>query len=130
MSARTVALRTELFITYPALAISCLRASGLVLDGLQQTVLMLGGRAFRSYVERFIPPLLFAGQYVANSARNVRLFMTDDFHFEDGKKGAARAEISSMSSDSSRSQKSRKGNHDLIQLSPMFVSTLCLGVLG
>jgi predicted dehydrogenase len=60
--------------------------NGLVLDEQQQTILMLRGRAFKSYVERFIPQLLFAGQHVANSVRNLRLFMKNDFHFEAGKK--------------------------------------------
>jgi predicted dehydrogenase len=60
--------------------------NGLILDEKQQTVLKLRGGAFKSYVERFVPPVLFASQYVANSARNVGLFLARDFHMESGKK--------------------------------------------
>jgi predicted dehydrogenase len=60
--------------------------NGLVLDEQQQTVLKLRGRAFKSYVERFVPHVLFAGQYLEASARNVRLFLGNDFHMEAGKK--------------------------------------------
>jgi predicted dehydrogenase len=60
--------------------------NGLVLDEQQQTVLKLRGRAFRSYVERFAPQIVFATQYVANTAHNARRFLANDFHMEAGKK--------------------------------------------
>lgn len=59
--------------------------NGLVLDEEQQTVLKLRGTAFKSYVERFVPQILFAKQYVANTARNIRLFLGNDFHMDAGK---------------------------------------------
>src|SRR2546429_26335 len=40
--------------------------NGLLLDEQQQTVVKLRGAALKSYVERFIPPLVFARQYLAN----------------------------------------------------------------
>jgi predicted dehydrogenase len=60
--------------------------NGLLLDEHQQTLVKLRGRAFKSYVERFLPPVLFAGQYLANAGRNVRLFLGNDFHMDAGKK--------------------------------------------
>ena len=46
----------------------------------------LRGTAFKSYVERFLPPVVFAKQYLANAVHNVRLFLGNDFHMESGKK--------------------------------------------
>jgi predicted dehydrogenase len=60
--------------------------NGLLLDEQQQTVVKLRGAAFKSYAERFLPPVIFASQYLANAARNVRLFLANDFHMESGKK--------------------------------------------
>jgi predicted dehydrogenase len=60
--------------------------NGLVLDEQQQTVLTLRGRAFRSYVERFVPQAIFAKQYLTNSIRNMGLFFANDFHMESGKR--------------------------------------------
>jgi predicted dehydrogenase len=60
--------------------------NGLMLDEQQQTVVKLRGTPFKSYVERFVPPVIFARQHLANAAHNVRLFLASDFHMESGKK--------------------------------------------
>jgi len=60
--------------------------NGLVLDEQQQTIVKLRGASFKSYVERFLPPVIFAKQYLTNAAANVRLFLANDFHMESGKK--------------------------------------------
>jgi len=60
--------------------------NGLVLDENHQTLIKLRGAPFKSYAERFIPPVALAGQYLANAARNGRLFLKNDFHIESGKK--------------------------------------------
>jgi predicted dehydrogenase len=60
--------------------------NGLLLDEQQQILVKLRGTAFKSYAERFLPPLIFARQYLANAARNARLFLANDFHMEAGKK--------------------------------------------
>jgi len=60
--------------------------NALVLDETQQTLVKLRGTAFKSYVERFVPPMIFARQYIANAARNVRLFLRNEFHMDAGKK--------------------------------------------
>jgi predicted dehydrogenase len=60
--------------------------NGLAVDERQQTVVKLRGAAFKSYAEQFVPPLVFAKQYLANAAHNARLFLTNDFHMDAGKK--------------------------------------------
>src|SRR3989442_1247747 len=60
--------------------------NGLLLDEQQQLVVKLRGASFKSYVERFVPPIIFAKQYIANAVQNVRLFLANDFHMEAGKK--------------------------------------------
>lgn len=60
--------------------------NGLFLDETQQTVIKLKGDRFKSYAERFIPPLGYARQYLGNLVRNLRLFWSHDFHTEMGKK--------------------------------------------
>ena len=71
--------------------------NGLVLDETQQTVVKLRGAAFKSYVERFVPPVVFARQHVANAARNMRLFLKNEFHMEQGKKNLIAAFYRSIS---------------------------------
>lgn len=60
--------------------------NGLVLDEQQQTLVRLRGAAFKSYVERFVPPVVLAQQYLANVGGNVRRFLVNDFHMEGGKR--------------------------------------------
>jgi predicted dehydrogenase len=60
--------------------------NGLLLDEQQQTVVKLRGAPFKSYLEQFVPPVIFAKQYLFNAGRNVRLFLARDFHMESGKK--------------------------------------------
>jgi predicted dehydrogenase len=60
--------------------------NGLLLDEQQQTLVKLRGTAFKSYAERFLPPVIFGSQYLANAARNARLFLANDFHMDSGKK--------------------------------------------
>jgi len=65
--------------------------NALVLDETQQTLVELRGTAFKSYVERFLPPVMFARQYIENAARNVGLFFRNDFHMDAGKKSLIEA---------------------------------------
>ena len=39
-----------------------------------------------SYGEKFIPPVIFAGQYLSNLATNARTFLARDFHMKSGMK--------------------------------------------
>jgi len=60
--------------------------NGLLLDEDQRTLIKLRGERFKSYAEHFIPPVTHAGQYLANLARNARLFLAMDFHMDSGRK--------------------------------------------
>ena len=58
--------------------------NGLTIDEDKQTLIKLSGESLKSYAEHFVQPLLYAGQYVGNSARNVRQFLRREFHMDDG----------------------------------------------
>jgi predicted dehydrogenase len=60
--------------------------NGLILDEQQQTVIKLRGKPHKSYLEQFLPPWNYAGQYVGNSLGNMKKFGKGDFHMESGKK--------------------------------------------
>lgn len=60
--------------------------NGLLLDEDEQSLLKLRGERFKSYAEKFIPPVLFAGQHLGNLGRNVRRFLAADFHMKSGMK--------------------------------------------
>jgi predicted dehydrogenase len=60
--------------------------NGLLVDDDQQTVIKLRGSRYKSYLEMFVPPLNFAGQYVGNVWSNARLFLARDFHMDSGMK--------------------------------------------
>jgi predicted dehydrogenase len=59
---------------------------GLLLNEDQQTIIKLRGEKYKSYLETFVGPLVFAKQYLHNCAQNVRLFLARDFHLESGMK--------------------------------------------
>ena len=58
--------------------------NGLIADHYTQTVIQLRGSKFKSHLDRFVPPLIYAKQYLANSARNMGYFIRNDFHMKDG----------------------------------------------
>jgi predicted dehydrogenase len=60
--------------------------NGLILDHDQETLIKLRGSRFTSYAEKFLPPVLFAGQYIDNLMTNVRTFLARDFHMKSGMK--------------------------------------------
>jgi hypothetical protein len=60
--------------------------NGLLLDQDQETLIKLRGGRFKSYLEKFIPPVIFAGQYLGNTTRNVRTFLENDLHMKSGMK--------------------------------------------
>lgn len=60
--------------------------NGLLIDEDKRTLIKLPGGNFKSYAEHFIPPVLNAGQYLANFFHNARLFLAMDFHMDAGKK--------------------------------------------
>ena len=60
--------------------------NGLVLDHDQETLIRLRGTRFKSYLEKFVPPVSQANQYLGNLATNVKSFLARDFHMKSGMK--------------------------------------------
>lgn len=60
--------------------------NGLILDQDQETLIKLRGDRFKSYAEKFLPPLIFAKQYLGNAMTNIRTFLKNDFHMKSGMK--------------------------------------------
>ena len=60
--------------------------NGLLLDQDHETLTMLSGERLKSYSEKFIPPMIFARQYLSNLTTNVRTFLARDFHMKSGMK--------------------------------------------
>jgi predicted dehydrogenase len=60
--------------------------NGLILDHDQETLIKLRGGRFKSYAEKFVPPVLLAKQYVGNLGTNLRTFLANDFHMKAGMK--------------------------------------------
>src|SRR5437667_1491564 len=54
--------------------------NGLLLDQDHETLLQLRGARYKSYLEKFIPPVVFARQHLANLVVNARSFLARDFH--------------------------------------------------
>jgi len=60
--------------------------NGLVLDQDQETLIRLRGARYKSYLEKFIPPVTMAKQQVGNVLTNVHKFLAKDFHMKSGMK--------------------------------------------
>src|SRR5438093_2389629 len=60
--------------------------NGLILDHDQETLIKLRGSRFTSYVEKFVPPISYAHQYLGNLGTNLRTFLANDFHMKSGMK--------------------------------------------
>jgi hypothetical protein len=60
--------------------------NGLILDQDHETLIKLRGEKFKSYADKFIPPVSFAKQYVGNLMTNMRSFLARDFHMKAGQK--------------------------------------------
>ena len=60
--------------------------NGLVLNQDQETLIKLRGARYKSYVEKFLPPVVFAGHYLGNLTTNLRTFLRRDFQMKSGMK--------------------------------------------
>ncbi len=60
--------------------------NGLVLDQDRETLVELRGSSYKSYAEKFIPPVILAAQQLGNVATNLRKFLSNDFHMKSGMK--------------------------------------------
>jgi predicted dehydrogenase len=58
--------------------------NGLALDQDHEILIRLRGSNFKSYAEKFIPPVLFAKQHLGDLFTNLRLFLGRDFHVDSG----------------------------------------------
>lgn len=61
-------------------------ANGLIVDQDNETLILLKGQRYKSFLEQFVPPASFAKQYAGNLAGNVRSFLAADFHSKSGMK--------------------------------------------
>jgi predicted dehydrogenase len=60
--------------------------NGLALDQDHEILIRLRGAKYKSYADKFIPPVSFAKQHLGNLVENVRLFLARDFHMDSGMK--------------------------------------------
>lgn len=60
--------------------------NSLILDDDNQTLIQLKGGKYKSYLNHFIPPLLYSRQYLKNSLFNIYRFVKMDFHMTYGMK--------------------------------------------
>lgn len=60
--------------------------NGLVLDQDQETLIKLRGERYKSYAEKFVPPIVLAKQYLRNVRGNLHTFLRNDFHMKSGMK--------------------------------------------
>jgi len=60
--------------------------NGLILDQDTETLIKLRGARYKSYAEKFVPPVTMAGQYFGNLKTNLRNFLSNDFHMKSGMK--------------------------------------------
>ena len=60
--------------------------NGLVLDQDRETLIKLRGDHYKSYADKFIPPMNLAAQQLGNVATNLRKFLGNDFHMKSGMK--------------------------------------------
>ena len=60
--------------------------NGLELDQEHETLIRLRGQRFVSYADKFVPPVMIAGQHLSNLGTNLRKFAANDFHMKAGMK--------------------------------------------
>ena len=58
--------------------------NGLIVDYDQQTIIKVRGVKYKSYMEKLVPPITYAKQYLANWRTNVGKFLRNDFHMNSG----------------------------------------------
>lgn len=73
--------------------------NSLLLDPDHETVIKIRGGRFKSYAEKFVPPLLIAQQQLASVAANAGAFVRRDFHMKSGMKHLIEAFYRSILSD-------------------------------
>jgi len=73
--------------------------NGILIDEDKRIIIKLRGKKYKSFAEHFFPPVIFAGQYLANLTHNVRRFLAMDFHMDYSKKQLIEAFYRSINDD-------------------------------
>lgn len=73
--------------------------NGVLLDEDEQVVIKLKGPRYKSYAEKFVPPLCYARQYLGNLGMNLGRFLRSDFHMKSGMKYLIESFYESIRSD-------------------------------
>jgi predicted dehydrogenase len=60
--------------------------NGLLLDQDEEMLIKFRGQMYKSYAEKFVPPVIAAGQNLRNLATNLRTFLANDFQMKSGMK--------------------------------------------
>jgi predicted dehydrogenase len=60
--------------------------NGLILDQDEETLIRLRGARYKSYAEKFVPPVDMARQNLTNLGTNLKIFMQRDFQMKSGMK--------------------------------------------
>lgn len=58
--------------------------NALIQDDDNQTVVKVRGEKYKSYLDHFVPPLVFAREYFSNSVHNVKKFAKRELHMNEG----------------------------------------------
>jgi hypothetical protein len=73
--------------------------NGLILDLDHDILLPLRGAKYKSYADKFIPPVQFARHHLKAAITNFRLFLARDFHMDSGMKHLIEAFYRSIQED-------------------------------
>ena len=60
--------------------------NSIVIDDDNQTVVKVSGKSYKSYLNQFVPPFVYAREYLSNAKRNFKSFLINDFHIDAGMK--------------------------------------------
>jgi predicted dehydrogenase len=61
-------------------------SNALIVDHNHQTCIKVRGTKYPSYLDRFVPPIVYAKQYAVNAINNIGYFLKNDFHMKAGMK--------------------------------------------
>lgn len=99
--------RTTAYFTFSSQMKPCIHQlrvygsqNGLTLDEDYDVLLKLRGKKYKSFADKFIPPVQFAKQYLENLATNIKLFLISDFHIDSGMKYLMQSFYSAIQNDS------------------------------
>lgn len=74
--------------------------NSLIVDENEQTLIKIKGGKYKSYLNYFIPPYIYAKQYLGNSMNNIRQFIKMDLHMNSGMRNLISAFYDSVANNS------------------------------